>query len=279
MQNKKPIRLIASDLDGTLFHGAKDHNSISRENQEAVRRWQTLGNHFIIATGRPSGIRTMISNEYALDCDIIACNGAKVIVSSKLWWSHEISPELLLELCEICDEYHNEIDFALDMDSDVRVAYKSDGIIRSRFTKADESLITAREYLSQSQSSYPNKVFLVLDHPERREFFMDLFRRRFQNRLSITSSGIAFIEMGCPGISKGHALAEIMKTMNLEPEQAAAIGDEQNDLDMLKSVPMGFVMSSARQEIRDQIDRKIDSVADLIDWCIRHNEALENKRV
>ena len=56
------------------------------------------------------------------------------------------------------------------------------------------------------------------------------------------------------------ALLEILKQMNLNVTQAAAIGDEVNDLTMLKCIPYGFVMSSARDEIKKEV--RLENITD-----------------
>ena len=87
----------------------------------------------------------------------------------------------------------------------------------------------------------------------------------------MTSGGLNLVEMSREGRGKGRALLEILQRLGLEPEQAAAIGDEQNDLDMLHSIPLGFAMNSARQEIKNQVPYTIGSVHELIDACLRYN--------
>ena len=79
MKDRKPIRLIASDLDGTLYYGARELGKMTPANRDAIVRWTEAGHRFLIATGRRACTRAEIIREYAIDCDIIACNGAKVI--------------------------------------------------------------------------------------------------------------------------------------------------------------------------------------------------------
>ena len=69
----------------------------------------------------------------------------------------------------------------------------------------------------------------------------------------------------------------ILDRLGLDADQAAAIGDEQNDLDMLQSIPFGFAMSSARPAIKAQVPYSIDSVSDLIDACLAYNTACFSK--
>ena len=89
----------------------------------------------------------------------------------------------------------------------------------------------------------------------------------------MTSSGPDLVEMSCEGCGKGAALLEILDRLGLDRKQAVAIGDEQNDLDMLQSIPYGFVMNSARPAIKAQVSYSVDSVHELIDACLRYNAA------
>ena len=274
MKDRKPIRLIASDLDGTLYHGAQELGKMTPANRDAIIRWKDAGNRFLIATGRRACTREEIIREYAVDCDIIACNGAKVILNDQLLWSREVMPPELNELCDLCEPFRDELDFVLDIDITERITYQADSLIQKRFPE-DLYLRQVRDYLNQPQTAYPNKIFMILADPARLPFFLDYFGKHFQGRLAVTSSGPDLVEMSCAGCSKGAALLEILDRLGLDRKQAAAIGDEQNDLDMLQSIPYGFAMNSARSAIKAQVPYSVDSVHDLIDACLRYNAACE----
>ena len=243
-------------------------------NRDAIIRWKDAGNRFLIATGRRACTREEIIRDYAVDCDIIACNGAKVILNDQLLWSREVMPPELNELCDLCEPFRDELDFVLDIDITERITYQADSLIQKRFPE-DRYLRQVRDYLNQPQTAYPNKIFMILADPARLPFFLDYFGKHFQGRLAVTSSGPDLVEMSCAGCSKGAALLEILDRLGLDRKQAAAIGDEQNDLDMLQSIPYGFAMNSARPAIKAQVPYSVDSVHDLIDACLRYNAACE----
>lgn len=50
MKDRKPIRLIASDLDGTLYYGARELGKMTPANRDAIVRWTEAGHRFLIAT-------------------------------------------------------------------------------------------------------------------------------------------------------------------------------------------------------------------------------------
>ena len=181
-------------------------------------------------------------------------------------------PPELNELCDLCEPFRDELDFVLDIDITERITYQANNLIQKRFPE-DLYLRQVRDYLKQPQTAYPNKVFMVLANPARLPFFLDYFTRHFQGRLAVTSSGPDLVEMSCEGCGKGAALLEILDRLGLDRKQAVAIGDEQNDLDMLQSIPYGFVMNSARPAIKAQVPYSVDSVHELIDACLRYNAA------
>ena len=43
MKDRKPIRLIASDLDGTLYYGARELGKMTPANRDAIVRWTEAG--------------------------------------------------------------------------------------------------------------------------------------------------------------------------------------------------------------------------------------------
>ena len=267
----KKIKILFSDLDGTLFHGGPAKTVMTKENEEAIQRWTSLGNRFVIATGRPSNIRNELMERHQIECDILACNGAKVILDSEVLWSKEVEPDYIREIMAICQPYKENVDFALDMDWDEWVVLRRHGLIEENYRGAVFNT-TVEQYLAKPREMYPNKIFMVCaDHKTKCEL-MEILQNRFKGRLEVTSSAHDNIELGCLGIGKDIALKEILERLNLDVTQAAAVGDEVNDLRMLKCIPYGFAMKSAREEIRKQVNYEIESVHDLIDWCIEHNK-------
>lgn len=265
------IRIIFSDLDGTLFYGGPGKTQMTKENEEAIKRWTASGNRFVIATGRPSSIRTELIERYSIDCDILACNGAKVILNNEVLWSKEIGPEMIREIMQICEPYGETVDFALDMDWIEWVVLHRHGLIEENYGGAVFNT-TVQQYISVPRDMYPNKIFVVCENQIVKQELLTTMKKRFEGRLEVTSSGHDNIEIGCLGVGKDIAVDEILKRLNLKKNQAAAIGDEINDLAMLKCIPYGFAMSSAREEIKRQVPYSITSVHELIEWCMKHNK-------
>ena len=75
MNESMPIRLIATDIDGTLLNS--DH-IIPEENIRAIRDAQKKGIIVAIASGRYVENVYLLLQQYGLSCHIIGVNGAKI---------------------------------------------------------------------------------------------------------------------------------------------------------------------------------------------------------
>ena len=275
--NRKPVKLIASDLDGTLFYDNEKQCSVSNRitdsNLQAIRLWLQEGNHFVYATGRRTSARKRLNDRYDLNCDVIACNGAKAVVDDEILWDQQISADLLLRLQRLLIPYREELDYVYDMDMTERITLNQHHLFEAMYPDSYYDR-TSEIYLQSPQDMYPNKVFILLADSQRAPFFLDLLKKEFEGQLYITSSGPRYIEC-CPvTVSKSHALHSLMEHFDLEECQVAAIGDELNDMDMLQSISYGVIMNSAREELKSQIPYSVDSVAELIYRCLDYNHEI-----
>lgn len=63
-------------------------------------------------------------------------------------------------------------------------------------------------------------------------------------------SGIQYIDLTAEGVNKGSALQALAQSLNLQPEEVAAIGDQAIDLHMLQFAGLPIAMSNAVPELK-----------------------------
>lgn len=88
-------------------------------------------------------------------------------------------------------------------------------------------------------------------------------------RLSVTSAGAGWALLGAPGISKAAGLASACEHLGLDPSRVAAVGDEHNDIPMLRWSAWPVAVSNAREEVLALAKEVVgantaDGVADLL---------------
>lgn len=70
------IKMIVSDLDGTLFNSDKKGYTVSKELIKEIKEFQESGNIFTIATGRPIETSLDVAKTVGINAPYIAYNGA-----------------------------------------------------------------------------------------------------------------------------------------------------------------------------------------------------------
>ena len=118
------------------------------------------------------------------------------------------------------------------------------------------------------------KVLFALA-PEEVEHMAILVRELgFDKKASFVRSANIFLEMLPLGVSKGSALEEYRKLPGMEGYTFAAVGDFNNDLEMIKNADFGACPSNAETVVKEASDLVLShscddgAVAELIDHII-----------
>ena len=64
------------------------------------------------------------------------------------------------------------------------------------------------------------------------------------------STSAGYIEFVKKGIKKSEAIQSIMKTYQIKQEEVMAMGDGENDIEMLKFAGWGVAMKNAREDVK-----------------------------
>lgn len=73
------IKMIVSDLDGTLFNSDKEGYKVSQRLIEKVCEFKNKNKIFTIATGRPEETSLEVVKTLGVNGPYIICNGAKIV--------------------------------------------------------------------------------------------------------------------------------------------------------------------------------------------------------
>lgn len=106
----------------------------------------------------------------------------------------------------------------------------------------------------------PSQITKLGEYVKTRNFPVDFVR-----------SHDIFIEMLPKGSSKGAALKEYIKLLNMEKYTVIAAGDYNNDIEMLQFADFGAATANAQQDVKDIADITLknssdeNAIAELID--------------
>lgn len=243
------IRLIATDLDGTLF--GSDHRP-APQTVEAVNAAVDAGITVIAATGRSwfRGVDLAVGTGARLHHFIGSNGGHRMDVATR-----ELDERLVFRP----DAVQDILDGVADELGDIGFGFELvDGMaFTDRFVELSAvSLDGDRRRSSPTPIDRFDEVGkMFVAHPE--VSTIDLVRLvdpLVPAEVNVTTSGVTFVELTPPGADKGAAVARFAATVGIEAPEVLAFGDNQNDLTLLEWAGHGVAMGNALDMVKDVSD-------------------------
>jgi Cof subfamily protein (haloacid dehalogenase superfamily) len=241
------IRLIAIDLDGTLFNSQQQ---ISDKSKIAIRNAWEAGLQTAIVTGRgKAGAETALS---MLDMDMpYICSAGSLICSG---FGDSILSARTFELDE-------ELDHIVDFTRKNNIGLIADTLRGNWWFGPDEfgealDPMTAA-YAWESRRTYQPEIDLrqpILKLTLVAEY--DVLRRAEHElcskcpTLQHVYAGMRYLDLTSKGVNKGTALAILADHLNIEAAETAAIGDQPIDISMFNYSGLSVAMENAPVEVR-----------------------------
>lgn len=82
--------------------------------------------------------------------------------------------------------------------------------------------------------------------------YYDLFCQKLDGRVEPVTSGHGSIDLIIPGCHKASGLKRLVERWGISPEQCAAFGDGENDIEMLKYCGYSYAMENAPKNVKNQ---------------------------
>jgi len=247
-----PVRLIATDLDGTLLLPDK---TVSARNRASLNAAAAAGLTLLTATGRqlrhvPVDL-TDLGFHYA-----IGANGAICVdlADDTVVFAETISSEALLGLNELLRRQVPQVRLAASRN------YGEYHLCEPGYLElipTEEMLppnwrtevVTLAELLAEPT------IKVTLRHPELSPVELLAIVQAFDLvELSVTISGAPFVEVGSAQATKATAIARVCRTLQIPATAVMAIGDSLNDVDMVAWAGHGVAMGNADPVLRDIAD-------------------------
>ncbi len=256
------VRLIALDMDGTLFNS---QGEISKEDRDAIKRATEAGVAVAVATGRsyvelPIELLYEIGVRYA-----ITGNGSAVykMPNMECVFSDCLDTELV---CEILEEI-KKLDIYYDVYIEGRV-YRPESVTHNirkmdMPTSVHELVEQTRivvddlvEYVKASGKQVEKATlnFALLEDGTLldRDKSTEILDRYPQ--IQYLSGGFHNWEFTRAGVTKGSGLRFLAERIGVPMEQTMACGDSQNDFYMLEAAHLAVAMENATPEIKEIAD-------------------------
>jgi Cof subfamily protein (haloacid dehalogenase superfamily) len=261
-------RLLALDLDGTILDPYGKLSGAVRRAVDAARR---RGLRLVLCTGRRFRTALPAARELALTGSIVVHNGVLVKdiesgrTEAERYLPADLYSEVLATLRETgpplvyVDTYHEQTDILTerrDRAHPFQTEYLDDN---SEFTRVVDDLAERARDDVIMMSTMANVEALEVLRARARERLGD---RVLTHMLMNKVYHGHILEFLSPRSGKWQALRSIADREGIAPEEIAAIGDDTNDIEMIREAGLGIAMGNAVEAARAAADVVVRSNAE-----------------
>lgn len=249
------MHLLAIDLDGTCLD-SKDF--LHESTLLALRRALDAGVTVVPTTGRnllgvPKALRMLPGVRY-----VITSNGAAVydLQEDRTVYERLIPCEQAADLMERCRAHSAPQAVTIGpniIDGDPFVAK----LRHTHFHDFEDSLLTRSlpDYV-RDRGADVEKLHIFYLRKWKCDRILDLLRQ--EPDISFSGTPGEHTEIVAAGVNKGGTLAHLCAMLGVAPEDAAAIGDSDNDVEMLRFAGHSFAMGSAPDYVKQAAKEETD---------------------
>jgi HAD superfamily hydrolase (TIGR01484 family) len=259
-----PYRLIAIDLDGTLL---SPKGLVTPRARDAVRSALSAGLLVCFATGRNLAESTTALDAIEHYGTAVFVGGAMVIDTGKKITLHRqmMQPELAREICGLLEAEGHAV-LALVDDGSAGTHY-----LASSGIPLDEATVqwmhVAKAMVQHAgrlgEYAHPSTVRIgIASGVDRVLALKEKLIERFGSRivlhnLRVPGYPVEVLEIFDPAVNKWEGVLHVARRHGVLPAQIVAIGDDLNDIPMLRGAGLGVAMGNARDEVKAAADRVI----------------------
>ena len=243
-------KLIAADLDGTLMG---EDAIISPKVKDVVRRAMEKGVRFTIATGRAFDSALLFAQELGINAPLICYQGGliKDHLNGRVIYEQSLPLPLAQELIRFTQQRGLHLNVYVD---DGR-AYVERMTPEARYyTRIARAAVYPIGDMLAFLDRDPMKFIIILSEDQATEPLIAELGALFADQMRFVRSYPRFVE-GIPlGVSKGHALARLADHLSIPLRETIGIGDNDNDLELVKQAGLGAAMGNASPAVKAAAD-------------------------
>jgi len=284
---KRPIRLIAIDLDGTLLNSKVE---LPLENLNALRRAHEAGIEIVLGTGRRHDFALPIALTVGFDLWLFSSNGAVTRSTSGETFHRDLLPkETAIRLAQAMRKFRNYMVLTFDRSGSGAIVCENHdelyGVIQRwmeknaphiQYVNPIEEALT--EDPIQAMFCGPIELMDIAQADLAACGFSETFtalRTQYEHR------NLCIVDILNAGCSKGHALERWAAHRGIDRSEVMAIGDNYNDVEMLTFAGHPVIMGNACDDLKQSgytvtLHHDEHGVAATIEQVLESNTAILN---
>src|SRR5262249_45105112 len=250
------VRLIALDIDGTLLDSRWQ---LPEANRAAIEEATRRGIEVALVTGRPYDFAMPIARQLAVPITMIVNNGAVIRSAEGETNLRHLPPrDVAADILRRTTSWRDGAAVIFDRPLENQLMLESldpDDSLRYAYYSRNQQFIGFAKPLESCLTEDPIQVMFSGHVAPMRAAEAALRTKGSANRYAIAvtryeARDFAMIDVTNPVVSKGFALAEWAAARGLGRDEVMAIGDNHNDLEMLRFAGVPVVMGNSVPELK-----------------------------
>ena len=255
---KKDYKIVFIDMDGTLLDEDK---KIPEENVAAIKELRKLGIPVVLASGKSTGSLAMLCEECKAGPYVVASNGAIVqnVETGEIIYSKDISKENASLIYDAGKTY--QLYKYLNVGSLNLIEAEKFGMEPNNKRK----LLLIEDIYEYTKTV--NEPILKISYIDNNKEKLEELRNSLLNiqNVNVRTVGSAtfvtydtelerypyYFDIVSENVTKAEAIEYLLEKLKIDKSEAVAIGDGENDLEMLGAVGLPVAMANATNELKD----------------------------
>lgn len=236
----KKIKLVASDVDGTLLVEGTPY--LNPAYYDVIRELKKQGILFTVASGRQFISVRNVFREIEDEVYFIADNGAHVLKGTETLYCHTMERKVVEDIVA----YVRTLPDAFMLFSTPGGAYtdcKNREYIRKNEEGYHVKMVQVEDILTVKEPVI--KIALCCETIDAEEMARPA-SRLFGEVAEVTASGAHWVDFMAKGMDKGKALTKLQERLSISFEETMAFGDNLNDVTMLQNAGESYAVATAR---------------------------------
>lgn len=247
------IKLVATDLDGTLFNSKTE---ISDFTKQTIMKLLAQGIQFVPCSARTlkwidpwlreqAGIKYVVSSNGA----VVADNHTEEFLLVNAI-SAKDAIEILKEVEDINPYWSIDTNGSLYSHRAILTDHEKIGVTGSYYENVIATRIFLDDYheILDDEKNSVRKIHFITYDMDKREVLKQALEK-FE-MIQVTSSHFENLEILDINASKGIGLSWVLEKENINRNEVFAFGDNDNDIELFKSVDYGIAVANATENLK-----------------------------
>lgn len=259
----KDMKLLATDLDGTLFYPKRPRRLIAKKNIKVIDRFVNDGNKVVLVTGRSPNFASKVVDFLGHDVDVIGMNGAYTIVDGKVADEHFLEFEIDKVLFELNSLFPVLGQMLISRKYPLLISTPPIGKIIELFYQiyykmqgryGEDYHFSNEEFINEIKGKEVYKIMLFFglsrSGVKRARKATTYLRENYGSKFETSWTG-GFIEITPIGSSKADGIERYLAQKGIASKNVYVVGDSGNDISMFNAYyDNSFCLKHAHKKVK-----------------------------